>query len=107
MLPAMYVQASRRRNLTGSLIVRYLYYFDTTVGRFHIVQSADKRFHPVYKSFSLGSFQSPEQALWHLIRGDTLSIPQKIDFTTLGFPTSLEDWRRVLPKHQTSLKTAA
>jgi hypothetical protein len=80
--------------------VRYLYYFDTPKGRFHIVQSADKRFHPVYRSFSLGSFQSPEQALMHLVRGDVLSLPVKLDFPSLGIPSSLEDWRRVPSSQQ-------
>lgn len=75
--------------------MRELLYCQTSVGKFLIVQSADGRFHPVFRGFSLGSFDLPHEAAVALARGQVLPFPGGIDTSTLGIPEDLERWRYV------------
>lgn len=72
-----------------------LYSHRTSLGTFHIAQSDDGRFHPLFNGESLGSYATPEMAVDDLAGGHTFSATGVDDTSTLGIPYDLSEWNNV------------
>lgn len=80
--------------------LKFLYYCDTTAGRFYIGQSADGRYHPFYNGETYGSYHAPWQASEDLANNGTFSILHAttgdfLDTSQLGIPLHTSDWERI------------
>lgn len=76
-----------------------LIYYQTKIGTFYICQSSDRRFHPVFNDESLGSYDSPEDAIDDLVGGHTYSVlhpknNRTIDTAELDIPDDIFEWER-------------
>ena len=75
--------------------MKLLYKFETTVGTFFIGQSADGRFHPIFKNESLGSYAHQWQAAEDLAGGDSFSAAGVKDTGGLGIPRDISEWEPI------------
>ncbi len=78
------------------MTLKLLLAYETRIGTFYIGRSDDGRFHPVFEDESLGSYWTAEQAIDDLAGGHTFSISSGVDTATLGIPSDIGDWERVV-----------
>jgi hypothetical protein len=69
-------------------------------GMFHIGQSSDGRFHPIYNGEDLGSYESAQHAVEDLAGGHTFGVNDRItgkllDTSKLGIPADVTEWEEV------------
>lgn len=81
--------------------MKILLYCKTKAGNFHIGQSNDGRFHPIYDDEDLGSYSKIYQATEDLAMNATFSVLHQptgelLDTSQLGIPEDPEEWERAI-----------
>jgi hypothetical protein len=71
-----------------------LYVYATSAGPVYLGQDRDGRFHPIFKSESLGSYTTIGQALADLCDGHTFAPWSGVDTADLDIPNSITEWDR-------------
>jgi hypothetical protein len=80
-------------NGSGEIPFKKLYRFQTVHGPVYIAEWK-KRFYPLFRGESLGSYATAEDAAEDLAYGGTLALPG-IDIRTLRIPKDLKKWERL------------
>ncbi len=72
--------------------MKKLYAWQSQIGWFYIVATANGQFHPMYDGETLGSYSTAQQAVDDLAGGHTFSIAEGTDTSKLGIPDDLGEW---------------